>query len=164
MIKFDEETLGLAEDLVLNCNASALRIATAESCTGGLLAGAITAVSGASCVFTHGYVSYANEAKCEMLGVDAALIHAHGAVSEKVACAMAEGAMRVASSHIALSTTGIAGPTGGTEDKPVGLVHIACAREMFECAHEAHQFSGNRDEVRAQAVKAALTLALKSLV
>ena len=104
-----------------------LTLATAESCTGGSLAGRLTDVPGASDVFLAGYVTYANEAKETTLGVPAELLSAHGAVSEPVAAAMAEGALRVSCAQFALSTTGIAGPGGGTESKPVGTVYIGLA-------------------------------------
>jgi len=102
-----------------------IKFATAESCTGGLIANRITNVPGASEVFTHGYVTYANEAKSGMLGVPAAEIEAHGAVSEAVARAMAEGALVASGAGVAVSVTGIAGPGGGTDDKPVGTAWIA---------------------------------------
>jgi len=102
-------------------------LAVAESCTGGFLANRITNVSGASRVFGHGFITYANEAKERHLGVPAALLEAHGAVSEPVARAMAEGCLRVSGATHALAITGVAGPTGGTEDKPVGTVFIALA-------------------------------------
>ena len=133
-------------------------MATAESCTGGLIAGLLTEIPGASDVFTHGFVTYANAAKTRMLGVDAALIDAHGAVSKEVAIAMAQGALRTAQSALAVSVTGIAGPGGATPTKPVGLVHIAVADRNAPTRHAVHQFSGDRTAVRLAAVAGALSL------
>ena len=130
-------------------------LATAESCTGGLIAGACTALAGSSQWFERGFVSYSNAAKSELLGVPAALIAAHGAVSEPVARAMAEGAVAHAHAQVALSVTGVAGPSGGTPDKPVGLVWFGwrVATQTFsECRH----FPGDRAAVRALTVQHAL--------
>ncbi len=104
-----------------------LTLATAESCTGGLLASLITDVPGASAVFSHGFVTYANTAKIGLLGVTKEVLESHGAVSEPVACQMADGALRVSGAHLAVAITGIAGPTGGSPDKPVGTAWIALA-------------------------------------
>jgi nicotinamide-nucleotide amidase len=134
-----------------------LTFTTAESCTGGLIAALITEIPESSEVFARGFITYANAAKTDLLGVPAALIAAHGAVSEEVARAMAEGARRNARADIALAATGIAGPGGGTPEKPVGLVHLACAREGITL-HARHYFTGNRNAVRLQAVMAALRL------
>jgi nicotinamide-nucleotide amidase len=109
------------------CAAHGWMAATAESCTGGMVAAALTAVAGSSAVVDRGFVTYSNEAKVEMLGVPADLIASHGAVSRAVAAAMARGALEHSRAHLAVSITGIAGPGGGSEHKPVGLVHFACA-------------------------------------
>ncbi len=139
--------------------ARGLRIVTAESCTGGLIAGALTAIPGSSDVFERGFVTYSNEAKSEMLGVPAALIAAHGAVSAEVALAMAEGALNASRADIAIAVTGIAGPDGETEAKPVGLVHIAAARRGGARLHEEMGFEDiGRDGVREESVAAALDL------
>ncbi len=138
-----------------------MSLATAESCTGGLVGGCLTAVPGASDVFAYGFVTYANEAKTELLGVPEALLAQHGAVSEEVARAMAEGAKRVSRADLALAVTGIAGPASDMTEKPVGLVHMAAAGEKTR--HERHQFSGNRDQIRLAAVAAVLELGLKAL-
>ena len=130
-------------------------LATAESCTGGLIAGACTALAGSSQWFERGFVSYSNAAKSELLGVPAALIAAHGAVSEPVARAMAEGAVAHAHAQASLAVTGVAGPSGGTPDKPVGLVWFGwrVATQTFsECRH----FPGDRAAVRALTVQHAL--------
>lgn len=157
MSVFAPALLAQAEAVLTACRAQSLTLTTAESCTGGLIAGLITSIPGASDVFTHGFVTYANEAKSGMIGVPAALIASHGAVSAQVARAMAEGAREVAGSSIAVSVTGIAGPGGGSAEKPVGLVHIACAGPKGT-EHARHIFSGDRDNIRLQAVAAALTL------
>lgn len=130
-------------------------LATAESCTGGLIAGACTALAGSSQWFERGFVSYSNAAKSELLGVPAALIAAHGAVSEPVARAMAEGAVTRSHAQVALAVTGVAGPSGGTPDKPVGLVWFGWCVGMqtfSECRH----FPGDRAAVRALTVQHAL--------
>jgi nicotinamide-nucleotide amidase len=120
--------------------ARELKLATAESCTGGLIAAILTEVPGSSDVFERGFVTYSNEAKAEMLGVPAALIKEHGAVSEEVARAMAEGALRNSRADIAVSVTGVAGPDGGSAEKPVGLVHLAAARRGREPIHREKRF------------------------
>jgi nicotinamide-nucleotide amidase len=120
--------------------ARKLKLATAESCTGGLIAAILTEVPGSSDVFERGFVTYSNEAKAEMLGVPAALIKEHGAVSEEVARAMAEGALRNSRADIAVSVTGVAGPDGGSAEKPVGLVHLAAARRGREPIHREKRF------------------------
>lgn len=153
----------MSERLIEGCRRGNVSLVTAESCTGGLVAGCLTAVPGASDVFAYGFITYANEAKTKILGVPEALLAdpGPGAVSEEVARAMAEGAKRTASAGLALAVTGIAGPDGGTAEKPVGLVHMAASAK--ETLHERHQFSGSRDEIRLAAVAAALELGLKAL-
>ncbi|MGE0652159.1 MAG: CinA family protein [Alphaproteobacteria bacterium] len=158
---FSDETLALAARMVEVARSADARITTAESCTGGLIAGAITSVSGASHVFSRGFVTYANEAKSELLGIDPAVISRVGAVSEEVARAMAEGALRAADADAAVAVTGIAGPDGGSAEKPVGLVHVAAARGGHPTLHRRHVFSGDRASIRAQAVDAALRLLLR---
>ncbi|MES2984687.1 MAG: CinA family protein [Pseudomonadota bacterium] len=138
--------------------ANGLTACTAESCTGGLIAALLTDIPGSSDVFTHGYVTYANTAKTAMIGVPPALIQTHGAVSEAVAVAMAEGALAASGAGLSIAVTGIAGPGGGTADKPVGLVHLASARRGAATRHQQHHFTGDRTQVRLQAVAAALAL------
>ncbi|MGE5516672.1 MAG: CinA family protein [Bacteroidota bacterium] len=140
------------------CRSRGLMLATAESCTGGLVAAALTAVPGSSAVVERGFVTYSNDAKAEMLGVPMAMIDHHGAVSEPVARAMAEGALAHSRAHIAVAITGIAGPDGGSADKPVGLVHFAAAHSLGATIARRHVFAGDRDAVRAQAVATALAL------
>jgi nicotinamide-nucleotide amidase len=137
------------------------RIATAESCTGGLIAAACTALAGSSDWFERGFVTYSNAAKTEQLGVEALLIAQHGAVSEPVVRAMAEGALARSAADIAVAVTGIAGPGGGSAAKPVGLVWLAVARRGTAAQAERLQLAGDRAAVREQAVVAALALALQ---
>ncbi len=132
-------------------------LSTAESCTGGLVAAAITTVPGASAVFTHGFVTYADAAKTQMLGVPADLLAMVGAVSEPVARAMAEGARARSGADVAVSITGIAGPDGGTPEKPVGTVWFGLAGPSESLTYHQN-FHGNRDEIRAQSVAFALRL------
>lgn len=138
-------------------------LATAESCTGGFLAHRITNVAGASAVFLQGFVTYANAAKERALGVDAALIEAHGAVSEEVARAMAEGARRTAGADHALATTGIAGPGGGSEGKPVGTVFVALASKLGPAIVERHRFATDRETFKLLTTQAALNLLRRQL-
>jgi nicotinamide-nucleotide amidase len=138
-------------------------IVTAESCTGGLIAGALTDVPGSSDAVFGGYVTYHNEAKAEMIGVDRGIIRAHGAVSEQTARAMAEGALKTSGAAVAIAVTGIAGPGGGTEDKPVGLVHFAFA-DANKTIHMEKRFGDlGRQKVREETVRAALELVLDGL-
>ena len=131
----------------------------AESCTGGLVAGAICSISGASDVFERGFVTYTNRAKSEMLGVPGDLIADHGAVSEPVARMMAEGALGNSNGHVAVSITGIAGPGGGTPMKPVGTVHFAVARANSSVVHRHEEFDGQtREAVQLAAVRTALEM------
>jgi nicotinamide-nucleotide amidase len=142
--------------VVAKARAKGWRIVTAESCTGGLLAGALTEIPGSSDVFERGFITYSNESKTELLGVPAALVAAHGAVSEEVARAMAEGAMSRAKVHTAVSVTGIAGPGGGTDAKPVGLVHIGGASAGRTSHRECRFGDIGRGAVRMASVEAAL--------
>ena len=137
-------------------------LVTAESCTGGLIAAACTERAGSSAWFERGFVTYSNEAKHEAIGVDAALIAAHGAVSEPVARAMAEGALAHSHAQVSLSVTGIAGPTGGSPDKPVGTVWFGFATPGSVIA-EMKIFAGDRAAVRAQTVAHALSRVLQQL-
>lgn len=132
-----------------------LLLATAESCTGGLVAAAITDISGSSSWFERGFVTYSNQAKTEMIGVPAELIEKHGAVSESVACAMAEGALRNSRAQVSLAITGVAGPGGGTETKPVGMVSFAWSNRLHT-PMETLVFKGDREQIRLQAAAHAL--------
>lgn len=154
---FPLEVETLARLLVDEARQKSLRIVTAESCTGGLVAGAICAVAGASDVFERGFVTYSNRAKQELLGVPGDLIADMGAVSEPVARMMAEGALENSNAHISVAVTGIAGPDGGTRMKPVGTVHIATARSNQALRHREEFFQDpTREGVQMAAVQAAL--------
>ncbi|HMO30241.1 CinA family protein [Enterovirga sp.] len=140
------------------------KIATAESCTGGLVAGRLTDVAGSSDVVDRGFVTYSNEAKVQMLGVDAALIAAHGAVSEPVARAMAKGALAHSPADVAVAITGVAGPGGGSAAKPVGLVHFGLARRDAATRHVERRYGDlGRAEIREKAVADALGLLAAAL-
>lgn len=152
MKQFEAAVLALAAAL----RAQGLKITTAESCTGGLIAAACTAVPGSSDWFERGFVTYSNEAKSELLGVDAALIAAVGAVSEEVARAMAEGALLHSRAQLAVAVTGIAGPGGATLGKPVGTVWLALARRGGAVHSEQLTLAGDRAAVRDQTVQRAL--------
>lgn len=156
---FPESLLSDAERLLASCRRRGFRLATAESCTGGLIAGVLTEIAGSSDVFTHGFVTYANAAKMQMLDVSERLLEAHGAVSEPVARAMAEGACRKAGAGMAIAATGIAGPGGGSVTKPVGLVYLAVASEGGETRVEECRFTGDRHSIRMQTVAKGLMLA-----
>lgn len=160
---FPADILRLAEQVLAAARAQQLKIATAESCTGGLVAGALTEIAGSSDVVERGFVTYANAAKTDMISVPAGMIGAHGAVSEEVARAMAEGVLAHAPVDLAVAITGIAGPGGGTPSKPVGLVHFACARRGGATAHERHVFPGDRSTVRLAAVRLALALLMRRI-
>jgi nicotinamide-nucleotide amidase len=156
---FPSPFLRLAEIVLADARTQKLRIATAESCTGGLIAALLTEIPGSSDAFDRGFVVYSNRAKSDLLGVPGDLIADAGAVSEAVARSMAEGAVENSNAHLAVSVTGVAGPGGGTKLKPIGLVHIAACREGRSIIHEAHRFGDiGRGEIRMKAVEAALQL------
>ena len=156
---FSPALIALAETVLNEARQKGLRIATAESCTGGLICGLLTEISGSSDVVERGFTTYSNEAKSDLLGIPLSVIQDNGAVSEIVARAMAEGAVQHAIAQLAVAVTGIAGPGGGTPSKPVGLVHIAAAREGHPTLHEEHRFGAiGRTEVRLKTVRAALEL------
>jgi nicotinamide-nucleotide amidase len=152
-----------AEALLAMYRAAGLKIATAESCTGGLVAGCLTAIPGSSDVVERGVVTYSNEAKTELVGVPADLIARHGAVSAQVVVAMAEGALEHSRADVAAAVTGVAGPGGATPGKPVGLVYICSARKGREPIVERHQFHGDRHAVRLASVEVALALLRRQL-
>lgn len=154
-----DDIRSLATQVLAICDSAGLMIATAESCTGGMVAAALTDIPGSSSVVERGFVTYSNEAKAELLGVPAEMIATHGAVSEPVAQAMAEGALTYSRADLAVSITGIAGPGGGSVEKPEGLVHFACARRDSPTAHTRIEFGAlGRDRVRHAAVLQALTM------
>lgn len=152
-----------AADVLALAKQRGVMIATAESCTGGLIAGALTDVAGSSAVFDRGFVTYSNAAKVEMLGVDMALIDTHGAVSRPVAEAMAAGALDRSNAQLAVSVTGVAGP-GGTDAKPEGMVCFGIATSQG-VRSEIQQFGAiGRDQVRSETVKHALSLLINAMV
>lgn len=149
----------MARQTLERCRERRLMIVTAESCTGGLVAGALTAIAGSSDVVDRGFVTYSYAAKTALLGVPEAMIEEHGAVSEPVARAMAEGAL-LSPNHVSLAITGVAGPGSDSQAKPAGLVHMAAARDSG-LTHRVHQFGDiGRTEVRRRSVVEALKLAL----
>jgi len=156
---FPANLLIRAEKLLESSRVQNLRIATAESCTGGLIAALLTEIPGSSDVFGRGFVTYSDKAKQDMLGVPAALLRQHGAVSEAVARAMAQGAVRNSTAQLSIAVTGIAGPGGGSEEKPVGLVHIAAARAGAPTLHRECRFGDiGRGEIRLKSVETALEM------
>ncbi len=155
---FHGALLSQAEALLESYRRAGLTIATAESCTGGLVAGCLTEIAGSSDVFERGFVTYSNAAKAEVLGVPAALIAERGAVSAEVAEAMARGALKRSTADAAIALTGVAGPGGGTAEKPVGLVHIGAVRRGGAARLRREIFGGDRTAVRASSVAAALEL------
>ena len=160
---FPSDITELTIELISKCRDAGIKVATAESCTGGLIAGCLTSVSGSSDVFERGFNTYSNEAKNEMLGVPLELIKGHGAVSEPVAGAMAEGALKNAPVQLTVAVTGIAGPSGGSPEKPVGTVQIASACEGKPTINEHFLFERDRDAVRLATIKKALEMMLKQL-
>ena len=153
-----EDVVALARRVVEENRAAGRTLALAESCTGGLVAAAITEIAGSSAVLDRGFVTYSNEAKTEMLGVPADLIAKFGAVSEQVAREMAQGALRHAHADVTVAVTGIAGPGGGSTEKPVGLVYLATARKGGETRCERKVFPGDRAAIRRATVARALEM------
>jgi nicotinamide-nucleotide amidase len=147
-----------AEALVVKCRERGIKIAVAESCTGGLVASLITSIAGSSDVFDRGFITYSNEAKRDMLGVKLAILKEHGAVSAACAHAMAAGALRNSHASLAVSVTGIAGPGGGTASKPVGLVYFACHGPLGDHAADMKFGDIGREAVRLASVEVALGL------
>jgi nicotinamide-nucleotide amidase len=161
---FPPDLIEEAGRLIAEMKSRALKLATAESCTGGLIAGALTEISGASDVVDRGFVTYSNAAKVGMLGVDFELILRHGAVSAEVARAMAEGALRCSAADLAVAVTGIAGPSGGTIEKPVGLVHLAIAPAPLGCGLRVCRFGDiGRTAIRLATVREAFALMYEAI-
>jgi nicotinamide-nucleotide amidase len=152
----DQELFELAERVGHALKTNALVLTTAESCTGGWIGEAITMISGSSTWYDRGFITYTNRAKQQMLGVGAATLRDHGAVSEATVLEMAAGALAASSAQIAVAVSGVAGPTGGTPDKPVGTVCIGWARKGDEVRAETCRFDGDREAVRRQSVIRAL--------
>ncbi len=157
-VTFPAAVVDKAGRLLALCRARGLRVATAESCSGGLIAACLTDIAGSSAVVDRGFVTYSNEAKRDLLGVPDALLLRVGAVSEEVAQAMAAGALARSDADLAVAVTGIAGPGGGTPAKPVGLVHIACASRSGAHAHRRLVYPGGRGAVRLASVETALDM------
>lgn len=161
---FGPDLEGQATALLQACREAKFMVATAESCTGGLIAGCLTEIAGSSDVVDRGFVTYSNQAKNTMLDVPMTLIDRHGAVSEPVARAMAEGAIAHSDADLAVAVTGVAGPGGGTEDKPVGLVHLACARRGGETLHRAQRYGDlGRRGIREATVRTAFEMLARQL-
>jgi nicotinamide-nucleotide amidase len=158
MTALPDDLIQTATALLDLCKEAGVMLATAESCTGGLIAGSLTEISGSSAVVDRGFVTYSNEAKNEMLGVPMEMIIEHGAVSEPVARTMAEGALGRSRADIVIAVTGVAGPGGGTEVKPVGLVHFGCAGLSGGTSTAHHTFDGDRSAVRLETVRTALAM------
>ncbi len=156
---FAQDLIAKSEALLATLRARKLMIATAESCTGGLIAGALTEIAGSSDVVERGFVTYSNEAKNELIGVPAELIAAHGAVSREVALAMVAGALAHSRAGVAVAVTGVAGPGGGSVEKPVGLVHIAAQRKGAAPVHRECRFGAiGRSEIRIATVHTAFDM------
>jgi nicotinamide-nucleotide amidase len=156
---FPSQLLNEAEALLAGLRSKGLKLATAESCTGGLVAALLTEIAGSSDVVERGFITYSNEAKRELLGVAEAMLARHGAVSEPVARAMAAGALAHSHADVAVAITGVAGPGGGTAEKPVGLVHLAAARKGGQVLHRECRFGNiGRDGIRMASVEIALQL------
>ena len=163
MTELPTDLLDLAKDVLVAAKAGGVSIATAESCTGGLIAGCLTAIPGSSQAYEGGAVTYSDESKVSLLGVPRDAIDENGAVSDVVASAMAEGALAASGADIAISVTGIAGPDGGTKTKPVGLVYMALAQTGRDALVKRYVFAGTRTDIRRAAVGAALELLLSAL-
>lgn len=155
----DKRLLDCATRTLAQCQNAGEMVATVESCTGGLIAASLTEIAGSSAVVEAGFVTYSNEAKTQLVGVPMDLLAAHGAVSKPVAIAMAEGALTHSGASVSVSVTGVAGPGGGSEEKPVGTVHMACAGKKFQTRHELKHYGDlGRSEIRVRTVLDALGL------
>ncbi|HVY43441.1 MAG TPA: CinA family protein [Hyphomicrobiaceae bacterium] len=156
---FADTLLTAAAELLDDLRKAGFKLATAESCTGGLIAGVLTEIPGSSDVVERGFVTYSNAAKSQMLGVSERLLAEHGAVSREVALAMAEGALAHSGADVSVAVTGVAGPGGGSAMKPVGLVHLAAARRGGRTLHEELRFGDiGRSQIRLKSVEAGLVL------
>lgn len=158
MSVFSEDLRRLATDTLEHCRSAGLRVATAESCTGGLVAACLTEIAGSSAVIERGFVTYANAAKIDLLGVSPATLERHGAVSAETAAEMLEGALARSPADLVVALTGIAGPGGGSAEKPVGLVFIGVQKRGRPPCIERHVYPGDRAAVREASLKRALQL------
>ena len=164
MQMFSSSLKVLAESVVTAARDKKIRIVTAESCTGGLIGACLTEIPGASDVFDRGFITYSNNSKVMLLGVSQKTLNNYGAVSAETALEMANGSLRVSNADIAVSVTGIAGPGGGTADKPIGLVYLSLAFRTKDTSYTLQKnFSGNRTEIRLKTVEAALTALKKEI-
>jgi nicotinamide-nucleotide amidase len=163
MTELPADLLDLAKDVLVAAKARDAKITTAESCTGGLISGCLTAIPGSSDVVECGFITYNDESKINMLGIPRDVIAEKGAVSDIVALAMAEGALAQSSANFAVAVTGITGPGGGTKDKPVGLVFLSQAETGQDSVVKRYIFAGTRTDVRRATVGAALELLLSRL-
>jgi nicotinamide-nucleotide amidase len=157
------EIMNKAHKLLKALRSRDLKLSVAESCTGGLIASVLTEIPGISEVFERGYVTYSNESKIELLTVPTYYINEFGAVSFQTAVAMAEGALLMSRANISISVTGIAGPEGGTDEKPVGTVFIASSMQGSDTIHEQHLYAGSRHAIREKSVEACIDMLLKRL-
>lgn len=164
MVTLPNDLTTLASSVIAEATEQGGTLATAESCTGGLISSCLTAVPGSSTAFQCGFVTYANEAKTRLLGVPTAAIEEFGAVSDVVAAAMAEGAVAHSGADLAVAVTGVAGPGGGSADKPVGLVYLSLAERDEDAVVKRYIFAGTRDDIRRSTVGAALELLHSRLV
>lgn len=162
MSLFPGDITALAASIIDEFAARGLTVATAESCTGGLIAGALTDIAGSSAVVDRGFVTYSNEAKQQMIGVHGETLQAFGAVSRQTALEMATGALKTAGTDLAIAVTGIAGPGGGSAEKPVGLVHLAAAAKTGKILHREMRYGDHgRTEIRVETVRTALEMLLE---
>ena len=161
---FPEDLIEQAAALLQSCRKAGVTVVTAESCTGGLIAGCLTEIAGSSDVVDRGFVTYSNEAKNVMLDVPMRLIERHGAVSESVARTMAEGALAHSFAVLSVAVTGVAGPEGGTAEKPVGLVHLACAKRGGETRHREERYGDlGRSAIREATIRTAMEMLMEQL-
>ena len=162
---FPEDLIEQASELLQSCRKAGVTVATAESCTGGLIAGCLTEIAGSSDVGDRGCGTYSNEAKNVMLDVPMRLIERHGAVSESVARTMAEGALAHSFAVLSVAVTGVAGPEGGTAEKPVGLVHLACAKRGGKTWHREERYGDlGRSAIREATIRTAMEMLMEQLV
>ena len=161
---FPKDLIEQASALLQSCRKAGVTVATAESCTGGLIAGCLTEIAGSSDVVDRGVVTYSNEAKNVMLDVPMRLIERHGAVSESVARTMAEGALAHSFAVLSVAVTGVAGPGGGTAEKPIGLVHLACAKRGGETRHREERYGDlGRAAIREATIRTAMEMLMEQL-
>ncbi len=161
---FPKDLAEQASALLQSCRKAGVTVATAESCTGGLIAGCLTEIAGSSDVVDRGFVTYSNEAKNVMLDVPMRLIERNGAVSESVARTMAEGALAHSFAVLSVAVTGVAGPGGGTAEKPIGLVHLACAKRGGETRHREERYGDlGRSAIREATIRTAMEMLMEQL-